>query len=32
MIFFFGQGEMMAGAGGALQATIPRARSPPMLA
>lgn len=30
--FFFGQGEMMAGAGGALQATIPRAAIAPMLA
>jgi hypothetical protein len=32
VIFFFGQGEIMAGAGGALQATIPRAAIAPMLA
>lgn len=32
VIFFFGQGEMMAGAGGALQATVPRAAIAPMLA
>ena len=30
--FFFGQGEIMAGAGGALQATIPRAAIAAMLA
>ncbi|MBX7430645.1 RsiV family protein [Mycobacterium sp. Y57] len=32
LIFFFGQGEMMAGAGGALQATVPRSAVAPMLA
>ena len=32
VIFFFGQGEIMAGAGGALQATIPRAAIAAMLA
>ena len=32
VMFFFGQGEMMAGAGGALQATVPRAAIAPMLA
>lgn len=32
VIFYFGQGEIMAGAGGALQATIPRAAIAPMLA
>lgn len=32
VIFYFGQGEIMAGAGGALQATIPRSTIAPMLA
>lgn len=32
VIFFFGQGEMMAGAGGALQATVPRSAIEPLLA
>lgn len=32
VIFFFGQGEIMAGAGGALQATIPRTAIESMLA
>lgn len=32
VIFFFGQGEIMAGAGGALQATVPRSAIAPLLA
>ena len=32
IIFFFGQGEIMAGAGGALQATVPRSAIASMLA
>ncbi|MGZ8803071.1 MAG: esterase [Mycobacterium sp.] len=32
VIFFFGQGEIMAGAGGALQATVPRSTIAPLLA
>jgi len=32
VIFFFGQGEMMPGAGGALQAAVPRSAIAPMLA
>lgn len=32
VIFFFGQGEMMAGAGGALRATVPRSAVASMLA
>ncbi|KWX67694.1 esterase [Mycobacterium sp. NAZ190054] len=32
LIFYFGQGEIMPGAGGALQATIPRTAVAPMLA
>ena len=32
IIFFFGQGEVMAGAGGALQATVPRSAVASMLA
>ncbi|MGP4053514.1 esterase [Mycobacterium sp. 4D054] len=32
LIFYFGQGEIMPGAGGALQATVPRSAVAPMLA
>lgn len=32
VIFFFGQGEIMAGAGGAMQATVPRSEIEPLLA
>ena len=32
VIFFFGQGEMMPGAGGALQAAVSRSAIAPMLA
>ncbi len=32
VIFYFGQGEIMAGAGGALQATVPRSAIAPLLA
>ena len=32
LIFFFGQGEIMAGAGGALRATVPRSAIADMLA
>lgn len=32
VIFFFGQGEIMAGAGGASQATVPRSAIAPLLA
>jgi len=32
VIFYFGQGEIMAGAGGALQATIPRSAIAAVLA
>jgi len=32
VIFFFGQGEIMAGAGGAMQATVPRSEIAPLLA
>jgi hypothetical protein len=32
VIFFFGQGEVMAGAGGALQATVPRSAIAGLLA
>ncbi len=31
LIFFFGQGEIMPGAGGALQVTVPRSAVAPML-
>ncbi|MGB0438441.1 MAG: DUF3298 domain-containing protein, partial [Mycobacterium sp.] len=32
VIFFFGQGQMLGGAGGALQATVPRSAIAPLLA